>query len=119
VTRREHQAVGAEYLGLVTVLLQRARTADANAGVWEAADLQWSWRRDQHSDPARQTFWIDEDDAPFAALIFTDWDGTWGCDPISATDDPSIIRDVVWPRALEQIELLGGGSVETIARHED
>jgi GNAT superfamily N-acetyltransferase len=30
-----------------------------------------------------------------------------------------IIREVVWPRALEQIEVLGGGSVETIARHDD
>ena len=37
----EVQASGLEYLALATELLQRARLADAEAGVWEAADLQW------------------------------------------------------------------------------
>ncbi len=33
-------ASGLEYLALATQLLQRARLADPEAGVWEAADLQ-------------------------------------------------------------------------------
>ena len=37
----EVQAKGLEYLTLATELLQRARLADAEAGLWEAADLQW------------------------------------------------------------------------------
>ncbi len=77
-----------EYLELVTTLLQRARINDPTAGLWEAADLQWWWRRDQHRDPARQTFWLDDDDTPIAAVIFTDWNGRWGCDAISATGRP-------------------------------
>jgi hypothetical protein len=36
----EVQAKGLKYLALATELLQRARLADAEAGVWEAADLQ-------------------------------------------------------------------------------
>ena len=35
------RASGLEYLALATELLQRARLADAAAGLWEAADLQW------------------------------------------------------------------------------
>ena len=34
----EVRASGLEYLALVTALLQRARLADAEAGLWEAAD---------------------------------------------------------------------------------
>ncbi|HEX4980772.1 MAG TPA: GNAT family N-acetyltransferase [Ilumatobacteraceae bacterium] len=115
---REHRADGFEYLELVTALLHRARTNDATAGLWEAADLQWWWRRDQHPDPALQIFWFD-DDAPVAAVIFTNWGGRWGCDVISATGDPSTVSEVVWPRALEQIDRLGSGSVEVVAEDDD
>jgi GNAT superfamily N-acetyltransferase len=118
VALREHLAAGREYLELVTALLQRARANDPTGGLWEAADLQWWWRRDQHPDPANQIFWLD-DDTPAAAVIFTEWGGPWGCDTISATSDPSTVRDVVWPRALEQIDRLGSGSVEVIARDDD
>jgi hypothetical protein len=41
---REVRASGLEYLTLATALLQRARLAYPEAGVWEAADLQWWWR---------------------------------------------------------------------------
>ena len=118
VTQRVHLAAGVEYLELVTRLLQRVRIDDPTAGLWEAADLQWWWRRDQHPDPACQTFWLD-DDAPIAAVIFTNWNGHWGCDTISATGDPSTVLDVVWPHALEQIDRLERGSVEVTARDDD
>jgi hypothetical protein len=52
VVAHERQAAGLEYLELATALLQRARLSDPVAGLWEAADLQWWWRRDQHADPA-------------------------------------------------------------------
>ena len=118
MTLREHQAAGLEYLELVTALLQRARTNNATGGLCEAADLQWWWRRDQHPDPAQQIFWLD-DDTPVAAVVFTDCGDWWACDTISATGDPSTVRDVVWPRAVEQIDRLGSGSVEVIARDDD
>ena len=47
---REVRASGLEYLVLATELLQRARLADAEAGGWEAADLQWWWRTPRRSD---------------------------------------------------------------------
>jgi GNAT superfamily N-acetyltransferase len=115
VACRELQASGREYLQLVTALLQRARTDNAKGVIWEAADLQWWWRRDQHPDPKRQTFWLDDDGTPVAALVFTDWNGRWGCDTINATGDQSVIRDVLWPRAVGQIDRLGTGSIEATA----
>jgi GNAT superfamily N-acetyltransferase len=113
VAGREHESGGLEYLDLVTALLHRARATDASSVVWEAADLQWWWRRDQHPDPTRQRFWLDDDGAPVAAVVFTDWNHGWGCETISATGNPFTVRDVVWPRALDQIGRLGSGSVDT------
>ncbi len=46
----EKRASGLEYLGLATELLQRARLADGETGVWEAADVQWWWRTPRRSD---------------------------------------------------------------------
>lgn len=54
---------------MVTDLLQRVRLASPEGGLWEAADLQWAWRRDQHPDPSTATFWIEGSDAVAAALI--------------------------------------------------
>ena len=54
------RASGAEALDLVTTLLQRARMADPTAGLWEAADFQWWWRRPRRSDTLQQIFWMDD-----------------------------------------------------------
>lgn len=80
---REERPVGLAYLGLVTRLLQDARLADPEGGLWEAADLQWWWRVDQHPDPEGQWFWVD-DGVPRAALVFTRWKGSIGCDLLGA-----------------------------------
>jgi hypothetical protein len=40
---REVRVTGREALMLVTELLQRVRRTDPQAGLWEAADLQWLW----------------------------------------------------------------------------
>ena len=77
----EVQAKGLEYLALATELLQRARLADAEAGLWEAADLQWWWRTPRRSDAIDQLFWID-DEGPVAGVVLTEWGSGWGCDLI-------------------------------------
>jgi GNAT superfamily N-acetyltransferase len=118
VSIREHRASGLEYLELATALLQRARRANPDAGLWEAADLQWWWRRDQHPDPARQIFWLDRD-TPVAAAVLTDWGGRWACDLLSAGHDLSGLVDTVWRRALERIDALPDGTVEMALRDDD
>jgi RimJ/RimL family protein N-acetyltransferase len=115
---REHEATGVEYLELVTQLLQRFRLADETAGLWEAADLQWWWRKARSSDEVGQMFWLD-DSGPVAAAILTDWGRTWACDPIVSPDAPSGLLSRVWSRALGRIDSLSLESVEVAVRDDD
>jgi len=113
VAIREVQASGLEYLALATALLQRARHAEA--GLREAADLQWWWRTPRRSDAIGQLFWVDEE-GPVAAVVLTDWGRVWGCDPIVA---PGLSAATVWARAMEAIDALGLEAVEVLARDDE
>jgi GNAT superfamily N-acetyltransferase len=118
VAIREVRASGLEYLGLATQLLQRARLADAEAGLWEAADLQWWWRTPRSSDAIDQFFWID-DEGPVAGLVLTDWGRAWGCDPIVVPGVSTVPLSTVWARAVEAIDASGLEAVEVLARDDD
>jgi predicted N-acetyltransferase YhbS len=110
-------ARGLEALALATQLLQRARLADPQAGLWEAADLQWWWRTPRRSDEVEQTFWLD-DGGPVAGFVLTEWSRAWGCDPLVVPGGPVPLARV-WERALETIELLGLEAVETLTRDDE
>jgi GNAT superfamily N-acetyltransferase len=118
VAIHEVRASGLDYLALATDLLQRARLADAEAGVWEAADLQWWWRTPRSSDAIGQLFWIDQD-APVAGLVLTDWGRAWGCDPIVVPCPSAVGLPTVWARAVEAIQSLGLEAVEVLARDDE
>ncbi len=115
---REVRASGLEYLALATQVLRRARVADTEAGVWEAADLQWWWRTPRRSDAIDQLFWID-DEGPVAAVVLTDWGRAWGCDPIVVRGVSTIPLRTVWARAVETIHALGLEAVDVLARDDD
>ena len=112
------RASGLEYLALVTKLLQRARLADAEAGVWEAADLQWWWRTPRRSDAIDQLFWI-HDEGPVAGVVLTEWERGWGCDPIVVAGVSTVPLPTVWARAVEAVDALGLEAVEVLARDDD
>jgi GNAT superfamily N-acetyltransferase len=114
----EVRASGLEYLALATELLQRARLADPQAGVWEAADLQWWWRTPRRSDAIDHIFWID-DKGPVAGVVLTDWGRAWGCDPIVVPGVSTNTLPTVWARAREAINALGLKAVEVLARDDD
>jgi GNAT superfamily N-acetyltransferase len=98
---KEVRAKGFDALTLATSLLQRARLADPVAGVWEAADVQWWWRRPKRSDEVEQLFWLD-DDGPVAGILLTSSaDDSWQCDPVVVPVVSGLEPDVVWSRALE------------------
>ncbi len=109
---------GIDYLHLVTALLHRVRDEDPTAGVWEAGDLQWWWRKPRTSDEIGQLFWLDAGGDPVAAVILTDWGDSWGCDPIVL---PSRSSDLpaVWARAVARIEELDLGAVDMLVRDDD
>jgi len=83
---REQSLVGLAHLDAVTALLQRIRRTHATAGLWEAADRQWSWRTPRSTDDLPQLFWFDDDDQPAAAVITTDSAHGVGFDPMFMPD---------------------------------
>lgn len=116
---REVRASGLEALMLATELLQRARRADRQAGVWEAADVQWWWRRPRRSDDVEQLFWADSQ-GPVAGVLLTSWtDDAWQCDPIIVPRVSALEPEVVWARAWEQIGVHAVGGLEVPVRDND
>src|SRR5690554_417298 len=80
---REVTATGIEALMMASQLLQRARRADPTAGLWEAADVQWSWRTPRRSDEVAKPFWADGR-GPVAGVLLTALSsGAWQCDPVA------------------------------------
>ncbi len=93
---REQSLVGLEYLEAVTRLLQRARNAHPTAGLWEAADRQWSWHTPRSTDDLPQLFWFDGDGQPAAAVITTYSEHGVGFDPMFMPDaTPGQVAHVV------------------------
>src|ERR1700752_3521458 len=114
----EVQAKGLEYLTLATELLQRARLADPEGGLWEAADLQWWWRTPRRSDVIDQLFWIDGG-GPVAGVVLTDWGSAWGCDLIVVPGVTSVPRSALWRRAVEAIDALASEAVDVLVDNRD
>lgn len=116
---REHIAKGPEALALATELLQRARLADPDGGIWEAADAQWWWRRPRASDDVEQPFWLD-DDGPMAGVLMTSFhDDHWQCDPIVLPSVADVDPALVWTRARDLISSHARGSLEVHLRDDD
>jgi predicted N-acetyltransferase YhbS len=115
---REITASGLDYLALATELLRRVRLTDPEAGLWEAGDLQWWWRRPGRSDAVEQHFWVD-DDGPVAGIVLTESKPAWACDPIVVPGQSIVPLQAVWQRALDVIQTLELEAVEVIARDDD
>lgn len=112
------EASGHDALVLVTDLLRRMRAADPSAGIWEAAELQWWWRKPRASDKVAQTFWTD-DRGPTAAVVLTEWGDRWSCDPIVADARDSQLRHSVWEKARQTFAELRAGRVDIAVRDDD
>jgi GNAT superfamily N-acetyltransferase len=97
VTLRQLRPVGRSYLDLVSRLLQDARLAEPEGGLWEAADLQWWWRIDQHADPSGASIWTDGDRSVVAA-VFTAWRDWTGCDLIGTDAAVAEHAELLWER---------------------
>jgi GNAT superfamily N-acetyltransferase len=97
VVRRELLG-GLARLNATSTVLQRARLADPHGGMWEAADVQWWWRRPRATDELALPVWFDEV-GPVAAAGLTAWDDAWQADvfAVPSTVDPA----EVWAATLE------------------
>lgn len=98
---KQIRAQGIDALNLATSLLQRVRLADPLAGVWEAADVQWTWRNSRESDDIEQIFWVDEH-GPVAGVYATSRaTGRWQVDPFMVPGIASISSNDVWQTVRE------------------
>ena len=89
---------GLDRLNATTTVLQRARLADPLGDRWEAADVQWWWRRPRATDELALPVWFDEM-GPVAAAGLTAWNDVWQVDVFDA---PSTVdEEEVWAAALE------------------
>ena len=96
VVRRELLR-GLKRLNATTTVLQRARLADPLTGMWEAADVQWWWRRPRTTDELALPVWFDEV-GPVAAAGLTAWNDAWQVDVFAV---PSIVdEEEVWAATL-------------------
>jgi ribosomal protein S18 acetylase RimI-like enzyme len=96
--RGDRLLAGLERLEATTVVLQRARQADPFAGMWEAADVQWWWRRPRPTDDLALPVWFD-DVGPVAAVGLTAWGDTWQVDVFAV---PGTVDEAdVWRAALD------------------
>jgi predicted N-acetyltransferase YhbS len=99
VVRRELLG-GLDRLDATTTVLQRARLADPRGGMWEAADVQWWWRRHRPTDELALPVWFDEL-GPVAAAGLTAWGDTWQADAFAV---PSVVdAEDVWAATLEAV----------------
>lgn len=115
---KEVRAAGLDAIGLATALLQRARLADATAGVWEAADVQWWWRSPRPSDVVPQTFWLDNA-GPVAGYLLTAFPKTWQIAPVVASGAAGIPLEEVWGRGLALADEVGAEPLEILIRDDD
>jgi RimJ/RimL family protein N-acetyltransferase len=118
MTLVQRHATGRDYLDLVTSLLQRIRLDSAEAGVWEAADLQWAWRRDQHTDPNGATFWLDDANEPVAAVVITTYADRLGCDLIVRPSMSDLLPEM-WNAAAAALTKMPDLAVEMMVRDDD
>ena len=114
----QRQATGLEYLDLVTDLLQQIRLDSAEGGLWEAADLQWAWRRDQHADPNNATFWMDADHNPVAAVVVTNYGDRVGFDVITRQQVLDHLP-TMWDAALNILTKIPDAALATAVRDDD
>jgi predicted N-acetyltransferase YhbS len=108
---------GARYLGLATTLLQRMRLASAEGGIWEAADVQWWFRRERATDRDGHMFWLGSHGEPLAAFIATDFGHSVQCDVLVLPDDPDCEREV-WRAAVARARE-HGSRAEFVVRPDD
>jgi predicted N-acetyltransferase YhbS len=89
---------GTERLEATTAVLQRARAADGVGGVWDAADVQWWWRRPRPTDELALPVWFDSV-GPAAAAGLTAWGSAWQPDAFAV---PGVVDIAdVWSSSLD------------------
>ena len=116
---RQALLTGLERLTAMTALLQRIRLADLRMGVWEAADLQWWWRRPRASDDIALPVSFDDTGQPAAAAVLTEWPDAWSLDIIRLPGLTVPLDDLAGPAWAELERREGSPMVESLVPADD
>lgn len=116
---RQELLAGLERLTAVSALLHRIRQEDPRAGVWEAADLQWWWRRPRASDDILTPVWFDDADQPVAAAVLTAWPHAWWLDLIRLPERTLPLDDLAALAWAELDRLEGVPVIEALVPADD
>src|SRR4051812_23352799 len=116
---RQQLLIGLERLTAVTALLHRIRLEEPRDGVWEAADLQWWWRRPRLSDEVALPVWFDDADQPIAAAVLTAWPHAWWLDVIRLPGLPVTLDDLARPAWAHLERLEGSPVIEALVPADD
>jgi GNAT superfamily N-acetyltransferase len=84
--------------------------------MWEAADVQWWWRRPRATDELTLPVWFDEI-GPVAAAGLTAWDDTWQADVFVVPS--SVEEEDVWAATLEATARHRGEALRVLVRQDD
>ena len=68
--------------------------------MWEAADVQWWWRRPRTTDDLALPVWFD-DEGPVAAAALTAWVDGWQADAFAVASE--VDQEEVWAATLEAV----------------
>lgn len=115
VTVRVEHLAGRDRLDATTHVLQRARRVDPAGGVWEAADVQWWWRRSRLSDDVALPVWFDGD-GPCAVVGVTDW--ATRCQLDAHVVPGTMDLELVWSAVMEA-GATSNATLEVLARDDD
>jgi ribosomal protein S18 acetylase RimI-like enzyme len=116
---RQELLTGLERLTAVTALLNRIRLEEPRGGVWEAADMQWWWRRPRASDGAAVPVWFDDADQPMAAAVLTEWPQAWFLDVIRLPGLTVALDDLTEPAWAHLERRRGSPVIEAIVAADD
>ena len=84
--------------------------------MWEAADVQWWWRRPRATDELALPVWFDEV-GPLAAAGLTDWGDAWHVDVAAVPS--TVAEEDVWDASLEAGAGQWGGNLGARVRGDD
>ena len=105
---RERQLEGFPAFAAVSELLLRVRSEDADAGLWEAGDIQWWWAAGE-GDESQATIWTDPSGQDVAYLTLSGaLAGTGGAGRVDADfgwrpSADAVVRSDVRPRIIARL----------------
>ncbi len=108
-----------EAVDVLSSLCQRIRLADPQRRAWEAADVQWWWRRARPSDELGQLVMADAGGESLGAVVLTDFGHHCQLDVFSTPGIAASDLTALWRLAAERARRWEGSPIEVVVDDHD